>query len=111
MIKTATQSSKRSRQLSSAGGDLPTAEKSLSLPVSSSRHRRDPRTSWPPNPPALLNVAMIAFYYWPVCTRTIDRAISDGAFPKDDATGDGVIRFWHRATVEEWTTKKGKDVA
>jgi len=54
------------------------------------------------SPPALLTLALIRRYYFPIGERTLFRFISTGRFPMADIRMGGKLRLWKRETVEAW---------
>jgi len=52
--------------------------------------------------PALLTLALVRRYYFPIGERTLFRLISSGRFPMADIRMGGKIRLWKRETVEAW---------
>ena len=54
------------------------------------------------SPPALLTLALVRRYYFPIGERTLFRLISSGRFPMADIRMGGKIRLWKRETVETW---------
>ena len=54
------------------------------------------------NPPALLTLALVRRYYFPIGERTLFRLISSGRFPMADIRMGGKLRLWKRETVEAW---------
>jgi hypothetical protein len=55
--------------------------------------------------PALMTMALVRKYYFPMGERTVFRLIATGQFPKADICMGGKIRLWKKETVESWITR------
>ena len=59
--------------------------------------------------PALLTLALIRQYYFPVGSRTLFRLIASGKFPRADLRMGSKLRLWKRETVVAWIKSRTVD--